>query len=101
MDWIEILKSLLYDGRLTYGITLWVIIVFLIAIALIVMSLSAFRSAFGVRQLARMFLAKFNFGMRVRFPIYGDASDEQVANAIKEGIISGVGEFDADVGDGE
>ena len=98
MAWIDILKSLLYDGELTFGITIWFLMLLCVVIFVIFYYLSKYRVAFGRRRLLRRIIAKNSVKTGVRFDIKGDVSDKVLFNVIVESFAMAIGEFDKEVG---
>ena len=97
-DWAEIIKSLLSDGELTFGFTIWSIMIFITAFAFILYSVGTYRRAFGRDRLARIFLSRVSPGRRVRFKLYGmKFSDASLLSAVKGGVIEGLNDFDIEL----
>jgi len=92
------LKSLLYDGEHTFGITIWMILVFLLVFGALIYFVGKYRMAFGRRRLLRRLITRGTLTTRVKFPVHGEVSDKVMINAVKEGLVLAVGEFDKEVG---
>ena len=98
MSAIDIIKSLLYDGQDTYGITIWMIMLVMIITFVIFYFISNYRVAFGRRRLLRRIITKGAVTIRLRFDIHGKVTDKVLLNVVKEAVIKGVGSFDKEVG---
>ena len=97
-DWAEIIKSLLSDGELTFGFTIWSIMIFITAFAFILYSVGMYRRAFGRDRISRMFLSRVSPGRRVRFKVYGmKFTDMSLLSAIKSGVVEGLNDFDLEL----
>lgn len=92
------MKSLLYDGEHTFGITIWMIMMFLLVFGLLVYFIGKYRMAFGRRRLLRRLITRGSLATRIKFPVHGNVTDKVMLNAVKEGLILAVGEFDKEVG---
>lgn len=98
MAWIDILKSLLYDGEHTFGITIWFLMVLCCILFVLFYYMSKYRVAFGRRRLLRRIIAKNSVKTGVKFDIKGEVSDRVLFNVVEESFLMAIGEFDKEVG---
>ena len=96
-DWIEILKSFIYNGELTYGFTIWIVVALMAVGAFILYLRNEFRGAMGLRRLKRLVFSKLSLGMRVKFELRGDVDDIVLFNTIGKSIMDGVAEHDKSI----
>ena len=94
---IEILKSLLYDGHFTYGITVWLILSLMMAIIIILYLYGQYRMIFGRKRWIRRLITSGVRFSKVRFSLSEKVDDVHLINAVKEAFITGVSDFDRSI----
>ena len=101
-DWIEILKSFLYDGQYTFGITIWWVMGMLLCVAVLLYSFGGYRGAFGRKRLKRSMIARLSIGSKIRFKIVGEEiPDDTLLKTVKQSVFDGLDDYDSAVFSGD
>jgi len=99
MDEYEILKSLLYDGEYTFGITIWQLIVIFMLIAIVISVSIRYKKLIGIINFSRRkIIRKSEFGGSVLFKVrQADYDTKALYSRVKESIATSLEGFDEQI----